>query len=132
LERFKTICKPEHPVTRKEYRTLLTITLSLTLILLAGVGALFLFVSFFLSSLGGQDPLDSLAENFSSILLTAAFPAMLMFTAFGVATTLGIIKRSLLEFTPLNQNQSNIIAVASVSLLTITGIIFIFAILLGL
>ena len=131
LERFKTICKPERPVTRKEYRTMFTITLSLTLLLLVGSLVSFSLFSLLFSGLSGQDPITAMAENLSGILLTSALPALLMFIAFGVATTLGIIKRSLLEFTPLNQNQSNIIAVASVSLLTITGIIFIFAILLG-
>ena len=131
LERFKTICKPERPVTRKEYRMLFTITLSLTLLFLVGSLVSFALISILFSGLSGQDPIASMVENLSGILLTAALPAMLMFIAFGVATTLGIFKRSLLEFTPLNQNQSNIIAVASVALLTITGIIFIFAIFLG-
>ena len=131
LERFKTICKPERPVTRKEYRTLFTITLSLTLFLLAGSVSVFLFMATFLSSLGGQDPIDSLSENLVGILLTAAIPALLMFIAFGVATSLGIIKRSILEFTSLNQIQANIVALASIILLTVTGVIFIFAIMLG-
>ena len=131
LERFKTICKPERPVTRKEYRTIFTITLSLTLLFLVGSLVSFAVISLLFSGLSGQDPIAIMVENLSGILLTAALPAMLMFIAFGVATSLGIFKRSLLEFTPLNQNQSNIIAVASVALLTITGIIFIFAIFLG-
>ena len=129
LERFKTICKPERPVTRKEYRTLLTITLSLTLLLL--VGSILTFSLFIFFALFSTDPIVSLSESLSGILLTTALPAMLIFIAFGVATTLGIIKRSLLEFTPLNQNQSNIITVASVALLTISGLIFIFTIPLG-
>ena len=131
LERFKTICKPERPVTRKEYQTLFTITLSLTLILLAGSISVFLFMATFLSSLGGQEPIDSLSENLGGILLTAALPSLLLFIAFGVATSLGIIKRSILEFTSLNQVQSSIIALASIILLTVTGVIFIFAIMLG-
>lgn len=131
LERFKTICKPERPVTRKEYRTLLSITLSLTLLFLVGSLVSFAFISLLFSALSGQDPIAIMVENLSDILLPAALPAMLMFIAFGVATTLGIIKRSLLDFTPLNQSQSNIITVASVALLTISGFIFIFAIPLG-
>jgi len=127
--RLFALYKPDRPVTRKEYQTLFTITVSFTLAMLAIAIPTVLIVWIFASAFGGG--FISISEMIAG-MITVLAPALLIFTAFGVATTLGIIKRFITGFTTLKESFANSITVLVMALLTITGFIFIFALPLGL
>jgi hypothetical protein len=126
--RLFALLKPDRPVSRKEYQTLFAITVSLTLAMLVITISAFGLIWIFSSAFGGSIS----TADMIGVMITALSPALLIFIAFGVATSLGIIKRFITGFTSLKENSANIVTVLAMALLTITGFIFIFALPLGL